>query len=60
MDTEELIVLYICGFDGARRGNYFEGEPIRRNEVKVRVKKLKNGNSTGKGEVTERMKMGSY
>ena len=33
----------MCGFDGIRRGNYFGGEPIGRDEVEVRVGKLKNG-----------------
>ena len=33
----------MCGFDGVLRGNYFGGVPIRKIEVKERVKKLKNG-----------------
>ena len=33
----------MCSFDGIRRGNYFEGEPIGRAEVEVRVGKLRNG-----------------
>ena len=42
-------------FDGARRGNYFGGEPIRRTKVEVKVGKLKNGKAAGKGEVTGEM-----
>ena len=40
----------MCGFDGIQRGNYFEGEPIGRAEVEVRVGKLKNGKAAGKDE----------
>ena len=35
-DTQEQVAIHMCGFDGARRGNYFEREPIRRTEVAVR------------------------
>ena len=45
----------MCDYDGARRGNYFGGEPIRKIEVEKRVKKLKNGKAAGKDEVTEEM-----
>ena len=38
-DTEGQITFIICGFDGNRRDNYFEGEPVRRTEVEVRLKK---------------------
>ena len=31
----------MCGFDEIQRGNYFEGEPIRRTEVGLRVGKLR-------------------
>ena len=31
-----------------QEGNYFEGEPIRRTEVEIRVGKLKNGKAAGK------------
>ena len=43
------------GFDGAQRGNYFRGEQIKRLEVGVRMRKLKNGNTAGKDEVTRKM-----
>ena len=48
----------MCGFDGLRRGNYFEGEPIRRAEVEVRVGKFKNGKAAGAVEVTGEMTKG--
>ena len=48
VDTEEQVVVHICGFDGIQRGNYFGGEPIGRAEVEVRVGKLKNGKAAGK------------
>ena len=42
--------------DGARRrGNYFGGDPIRRMEIEVRVRKLKNRKTAGKDEATEEM-----
>ena len=45
----------MCGFVGVRRGNYFGGEPIRRAEVEVRVRKLKDGNAASNDEVTGEM-----
>ena len=44
----------MCNYDGARIGNYFGGEPVRRTEVEIRVGKLKNGKTAGKDEVRER------
>ena len=41
----------MCRFDGARRGNYFGGEPIRRAEVELRVRKIKNRKAAGKDDV---------
>ena len=49
-DTEEEVAFN--GFDGARRGSYFGGEPIRRTEVEVRVKRLKNGKVRSKDEIS--------
>ena len=43
IDTQEEVAVYMCGFDGIRRGNNFGGEPIGRIEVELRVGKLKNG-----------------
>ena len=45
----------MCGFDGTRRENYFRGEPNGRVEVKVRMRKLKNGKAAGKDEITREM-----
>ena len=41
----------MCGFDGIQRGNYFRGEPSGRDEVEVRVGKLKNGKDEITGEM---------
>ena len=41
IDTQEQVSVHMCGFYGIWRGNYFEGEPIGRAEVEVRVGKLK-------------------
>ena len=49
----------MCGFDEIQEGNYFEGEPIGRAEVEVRVSKFKNGKAAAKDEITgERIKGG--
>ena len=39
-NTQEQIAVYMCGFDGIQRGNYFRGDPIGKAEVEVRVGKL--------------------
>ena len=56
IDTQEQVVVHMCGFDGVRRGNYFGGEQIRRTEVDVREGKLKNGKAAGRDEVKVEMK----
>ena len=55
IDNQEQVAVHMCGFDGVRRGNYFEKEPIRRTEVEVRVGKLKNRNTAGEDEITGEM-----
>ena len=40
---KERIAVHMCGFDGIWRSNYFQQEPIGKAEVRVRVRKLKNG-----------------
>ena len=50
-DTGEWVTVSVCEFDGARRGNYFEREPVRRTEVKVRTKMLENVQAADKDEV---------
>ena len=39
IDTQELVAVHMCGFDGIQRGKYFGGEPIGRVEVEIRVGK---------------------
>ena len=48
IDTQEEVVVHICGFDRIWRSNLFGGKPIGRAEVEVRVGKLKNGKVLGK------------
>ena len=43
IDTQEQVAVHMRGFDVIQRGNYFGAQPIRRNEVEVRVEKLKKG-----------------
>ena len=45
----------MCVFDGVWRENYFGGEPIRRNEVELRVEKPKNRKAVGEDYVREKM-----
>ena len=42
IDTQKQVAVHMRGFNGIRRGNYFEGESIGRAEVEVRVWNLKN------------------
>ena len=53
---------YTCvASGGGFEENYFEGEPIRRTEVEVRVGKLRNGKVVGKDGVTgEKITVRSY
>ena len=55
IDTQELVAVHMCSFDGVRRGNYVGGELIRGTEVEVRVEKIKKGKAAGKDEVTGEM-----
>ena len=55
IDTQEEVAVHMCGFDEVVRSNYFEGEPIRRTEIEVRVGKFKNGKAAGKDEITGEM-----
>ena len=36
IDTQVQVAVQMCGFDGVRRSNYFEGEQSRKTEVEVR------------------------
>ena len=44
----------MCSF-GLWRENYFGGEPIKRKNIELRVRRLKNGKAAGKDEVTEEL-----
>ena len=55
---QEEVAVRMCGFDGARRGDYFGGEPIGRAEAEVRVGKIKKSKAAGKGEITGEMIQG--
>ena len=37
MDTQEQVVVPMCGSGIVQRDNYFEGETVRRTEVEMRV-----------------------
>ena len=45
VDREERVTVNVRVRDGAR-GNYLGGEQVRRTDVEVRVKNLKNGKAT--------------
>ena len=45
----------INGFQGARRGNYFRGKPLKRSKVGVRVSKRKSYEAAREDEVIGRM-----
>ena len=55
VDTQEEVAVHMCGFDGIRRGNYFEKDTVGRADIEVRVGKLKNGNVVGKDEIIGEM-----
>ena len=55
IDIHEQFAVHLSVFVGVRRGNFFEGEPIRRMELEVKVGKLKNGKPLVKDEVTGEM-----
>ena len=51
----------MCGCNCTQRGNYLGGEPIRNNEVEVRMRKVKNGKAEGKDKVAgEMVGMGKF
>ena len=58
MDTQEQVAVHTRSFGGDKRGNYFEWEPVRRIEVGLRVRKLKNENAEGMDKVTEEIVKG--
>ena len=50
--TQEQVAVNMCGFEGVRRGTYFGREPITITDVRIRVRKLKNGKASAKDEVS--------
>ena len=50
---QEQVAVLKCGFDSVWKGNCFGGQLIRRTEIEVRVRKIKNRKAAGKDEVTE-------
>ena len=56
--TQEEVAVHICDFDKIRRDKYFGGEPTGRDEIEVKVSKLKKGEAAGKDEITGEMKKG--
>ena len=50
--TQQQVAVTICSFGGVEKGNYVRREPDRRNEMEVRMGKLKNGKAAGKDKVT--------
>ena len=55
MAIYEQVAVYMCGFDGVQRGNYFRGEPMRRTRVEMKVGKLRNRKAAAKDEITVEM-----
>ena len=53
VDSEDLIAVKICGFDGARWGNFRES--FMWTEVKIREKKVKKGKVASRDEVIKAM-----
>ena len=51
----EEVTVNACGFDGIRRNRYFGNEAISKDEVRGRVKKLKNGKAAGIDGITGEM-----
>ena len=55
MRIQKRRIVSMYGFDGIRRDNYFRGEPVKKHEVKMRTKKLKNEKSEAKKKQTGKM-----
>ena len=53
IDTQEQVRVHRCGFHGIQRGHYFKEELIRRTEVDVRVRKIKNGKDEVSGKMVK-------
>ena len=55
IDTLKQVAVHICCFVGGRRDNYFLLGPVGRDEVEVRVGRLKNGKAAGGDVITGEM-----
>ena len=55
INSNDEVLVNVCGFDGTRRNRYFGDEVISKEEVMGRVRKLKNGKSAGIDEITGEM-----
>ena len=54
-NIQKQVAVHKCGYDDVQRANYVGGEPIKKNEVEVRVMKLKKGKAVSKDEVMREM-----
>src|SRR5678815_3272518 len=54
INSNEEVIVNVCGFDGTRRKRYFGDEVISMEEVMGRVRKL-NGKPAGIDEITGEM-----
>src|SRR5678816_1679135 len=55
INSNDEVIVNVCGFDGARRNRYFGDKVISKEEVMGRVRKLKNGKSAVIDEITGEM-----
>ena len=51
INTQEEVAFHMHDFDGVWRSNYFVEKLIKRTEVEVTVRKLKNGKDSGKNKL---------
>src|SRR5678815_4077047 len=55
INSNEEVIVNVCGFDGARGNRYFGDEVISKEEVMGRERMLKNGKSEGIDEIPGEM-----
>src|SRR5678816_1748842 len=55
INSNDEVLVNVCGFDSARRNRYFGDEVISEEEVMGRVRKLKNDKSAGIDEIIGKM-----
>ena len=54
-DTQEQVTNHMCDIGDVQRGSYFGGEPDRKTEMDLRVRKFRNGKDARKDEVIGKM-----